>query len=113
MKLLIVDDNAEMRTMIKSIVANPDDVISECSDGSMVVSTFREERPDVVLMDLQMKEVNGILATRSLKKEFPDAIVIIVSNYREEEFRDEAKEAGALSYFTKDNLISLKQFIHQ
>jgi CheY-like chemotaxis protein len=113
MKLMIVDDNSAMRQMIRSVVAAPNDSVSECEDGSDVVNAFQKALPDVVLMDMQMPKVNGISATKNLKKEFPDANVIIVSNFNDQEFRDEAKEAGASSYFTKDNLIQLKQFIHQ
>ncbi len=113
MKLMIVDDSAAMRRMIRSVVANPNDTVSECADGSEVVEKFLQTFPDVVLMDLQMTAMNGITATRNLKKECPGANVIIVSNFSDQEFRDEAKAAGASSYFTKDNLIQLKQFIHQ
>ena len=113
MKLMIVDDNSLMRAMIRNVVANPSDEISECADGATVVSTFKQTHPDYVLMDLQMPKVNGIVATKNLRKEFPDAQVIIVSNFGEQEYRDEAMDAGAVSYFTKDNLIQLRQFIHQ
>ncbi|MCK9408125.1 MAG: response regulator transcription factor [Bacteroidetes bacterium] len=113
MKLMIVDDNESMRLMIRNMVAQPSDSVSECSDGRDVVETFQRELPDVVLMDLQMQNVGGIAATRSLKKKFPNARIIIVSNFNEQEYRDEARDAGAASYFTKENLIQLKQFIHQ
>lgn len=113
MKLMIVDDNMAMRQLIRNMVANPTDTISECGDGSEVVDAFEAERPDYVLMDLQMRTVNGITATRNLKKEYPNAKVVIVSNFNDQEFREEAKDAGAVSYFTKDNLIQLKHFIHQ
>jgi DNA-binding NarL/FixJ family response regulator len=113
MKFMIVDDSAAMRKMIKNMVADPSDEISECADGDAVISAFKQTQPDFVLMDLKMRNVNGIEATRNLKREFPDARVIIVSNFGDVEFREEAKEAGAVSYFTKDNLIQLKQFIHR
>ena len=110
---MIVDDSSAMRQMIRSVVAYPNDSVTECEDGIDVVDAFQKIHPDVVLMDLQMPKMNGIKATRNLKKEFPDAKVIIVSNFNDQEFRDEAKEAGASSYFTKDDLIQLKTFIHQ
>lgn len=113
MKLLIIDDNSAMRMMIRSMVAGPDDSVVECSDGSEALESYRRTTPDVVLMDLQMNAVGGITATRNIKAHFPDAHVIIVSNFNDQEFRDEAREAGASSYFTKDNLTQLKQFIHQ
>ena len=112
MKLLIVDDSSAMRQMIRSVVADPQDMVLECEDGRQVIASFQRFHPDVVLMDLQMPLINGINATRNLIKKFPSANVIIVSNFNDQEFRDEAREAGATSYFTKDNLLSLKQFIH-
>jgi len=113
MKLMIVDDSSAMRQMIRSVVAYPNDSVTECEDGNDVVNAFQQSQPDVVLMDLQMPKVSGIQATQNLKKKFPNANIIIVSNFNDQEFRDEAKEAGASSYFTKDNLIQLKTFIHQ
>lgn len=113
MKLMIVDDNVAMRQLIRSVVAYPSDFVCECEDGSEVVNAFQQVQPDVVLMDMQMPKVNGINATKNLKKEFPNANVIIVSNFNDQDFRDEARAAGASSYFTKDDLIQLKQFIHK
>lgn len=113
MKLMIVDDSSAMRRMIRSMVAYPDDAVCECEDGADALSVFPTAKPDVVLMDLQMPKMNGIQATMRIKKEFPEANIIIVSNFNDQEFREEAKEAGASSYFTKDDLIQLQQYIHQ
>ncbi len=113
MKLMIVDDSSAMRQMIRSMVAYPDDAVCECVDGTDALSAFPSEKPDVVLMDLQMPEMNGIQATMRIKKDFPEANIIIVSNFNDKEFREEAKEAGASSYFTKDDLIQLQYYIHQ
>ena len=111
MKLMIVDDSALMRAMIRKIVADPSDDVFECADGDEVLAAFKQVNPDYVLMDLQMRNVGGIEATRKLKKEHPGAKIIIISNFREQEFRDEARDAGAISYFTKDDLIRVRQFI--
>lgn len=108
MKLLIVDDNPLMRQAIKTIVANPEDQTVECSDGMSVVSAFEAFKPDWVLMDVKMKPVNGIQATRDLKAAFPNAHVAIVTNYGDQEFKDEAKAAGAEKYFLKDNLPAIR-----
>ena len=102
-----------MRNMIRSVVAAPDDVVSECGSGNEVEQAYRSYEPDVVLMDLQMPLVNGMTATRNLKKTFRNANVIIVSNFKDQEFKDEAKDAGARSYFTKDDLLQLKYYIHK
>lgn len=111
MKLLIVDDSAEMRKSIRSIVADPDDTIFECENGSLVNAIYTKEKPDYVLMDINMSEINGIKATANLLKKFPKACVLIVSNYNDKELREEAKIAGAEKYFIKDNLIEVKKYL--
>ena len=75
--------------MIRSVVALPGDAVTECGDGAEVIDSFRSCTPDVVLMDLQMPRMNGIRATRALKDVYPDATVIIVSQFNDPEFRDE------------------------
>ncbi len=104
MKLLIVDDSPVMRQIIKSIVATPGDETAECADGSSVVPVYESFHPDWVLMDLKMSPTDGIQATRILKAAHPNARVAIVTNYNDQEFRDEANEAGADAFFLKDNL---------
>jgi two-component system response regulator DegU len=113
MKLMIVDDNREMRRLIRETVAASSDDIGECEDGDTVLSAYQSMHPDYVLMDMHMTHVHGIEATRKLLKQFPEAKVIIVSNFNAQEFRDEAKEAGAISYFAKENLLQLKSYLHQ
>jgi DNA-binding NarL/FixJ family response regulator len=108
MKILIVDDSPVMRQTIKSIVAAPEDVTAECDDGASVIPAYEAFRPDWVLMDLNMSRTNGIQATRDLKVAFPDAHIAIVTNYGDQEFRDEAKSAGAEQYFLKDNLPAIR-----
>jgi len=109
MKLLIVDDSPVMRQAIKSIVATPDDQTAECDDGSSVVPAYESFHPDWVLMDLKMSQTDGIQATRNLKAAHPNAHVAIVTNYSDQEFRDEARSAGADEYFLKDNLPAIRQ----
>ncbi len=108
MKILIVDDNAAMRRTIRNIVALPDDETRECSDGTSLVPEYDSFRPDWVRMDLRMEPVNGIAATRILKAAFPQAHVAIVTNYGQEEYRDEAGSAGAERFFLKDNLTAIR-----
>jgi DNA-binding NarL/FixJ family response regulator len=113
MKILIVDDSPVMRKTIKSIVAAPEDLTAECEDGSSVVSAYESFRPDWVLMDMKMSRTNGIEATRALKAIHPEAHVAIVTNYGDQEFRDEARAAGADQYFLKDNLPAIHRQLVQ
>ena len=109
MRLLIVDNDPVMREVIRGIVARPGDEVVECSDGDEVVSAFTRFNADWVLMDIQMERMNGLAATRSLKSKFPGAHVAILSQYIEEEYRDEARSAGAEQYLLKDNLSSVRE----
>lgn len=113
MKILIVDDSPVMRMTIRSIVAAPADLVSECEDGSAVIPAYESFRPDWVLMDLRMSHTNGIEATRELKAAHPEAHVAILTNYGDQEFREEAQSAGAEQYFLKDNLPAIRQQLTQ
>src|SRR6185436_615807 len=71
--LLIVDDNREMRQLIKSIVRKSCDEIFECEDGDEVLDAFAAHRPDWVLMDVEMKRMDGLKATTQLVGSYPQA----------------------------------------
>lgn len=107
---MIVDDNKEMRETLKSVVANMVSVVDECEDGADVIQHYRASHPDFVLMDIAMKNIDGIRATRMLIKEFPDAKVVMVSNYDGEEIMSEALKAGSIGYVHKEYLTSIKQY---
>jgi len=111
MKLLIVEDNEQMRNLIKSIVSNLADTICECIDGSAALEVYRRERPDCVLMDIKMEQVDGILATRQIVSAFPDARVIMVTDYADAELREAAHAAGACDYVVKENLLDLGRIV--
>ena len=108
MTLMIVDDNPAMRRLIKSIVCDLADLISECSDGSQAVEAYAAQQPDWVLMDIEMKVLDGLSATRQIKAAFPDARIVIVSEYDHPDWRDEARSAGAVRYVLKENLSALR-----
>jgi CheY-like chemotaxis protein len=107
MKFLIVDNSAAVRRLIASIVASIASEIVECSDGSEALVAYTTHRPDVVLMDIEMPQVDGIAATGAIIGADPAARVIIVSNYGEVALRDAAIRAGACGYVVKENLLEL------
>ena len=111
MKLLIVEDNGQMRSLLKSILSNLAETIYECPDGSEALELYRRHRPDCVLMDIKMEPVDGIDATRQIVGAFPAARVIIVTDYDDIELRDAAREAGACDYVVKENLLDLGQIL--
>lgn len=111
MKVLIVDDSEPVRRMIKRFIRNQVDDFVECADGSQAVMAYTEHRPDMVLMDVQMKEVDGLKATKEIKTAFPDARVVIVSQWDSPALRRKATEAGAEDYITKMNLFPLRNIL--
>jgi CheY-like chemotaxis protein len=111
MSLLIVEDNAKMRRMLKTLVADLASAVHECADGAEALALYAVHRPDWVLMDIAMKDLDGISATREIKAAFPDAHICIVTQYDDSEMREEAHRAGAEGYVIKDDLIALRQIL--
>lgn len=111
MSLLIVEDNEVMRRMIRSVVEDLAAQIFECGDGVEALPQYAERRPDWVLIDLRMHEMDGISATRQIRASYPDANIVVVTDYDDEEFRREAASAGAREYVLKENLLELRQLL--
>jgi len=107
MKLLIVEDNSGVRHVIRSVVESVADEIRECADGAEAPAVYAAERPDFVLMDIEMKTMDGITATRHILAADPSARVVIVTDYDQPDLREAAAQAGACGYVVKDNLLDL------
>lgn len=111
MKVLVIDDNWEARQMIKDFLLEESDECFECEDGSEALSAYAEFLPDWVLMDWDMKEVNGLTATQNIIAGFPDAKILMVTGFDEKDLRQAAKQAGACGYVQKNNLLELKEIL--
>jgi len=107
MKILMVEDNFQMRRLLKSMLAGLADEFYECADGADVRAAYACHQPDVVLMDIRMGRVDGITATQQIRAAHPSARVIIVTDYDQPDLREAAREAGACGYVVKDNLLEL------
>ncbi|MCX6150794.1 MAG: response regulator transcription factor [Ignavibacteriales bacterium] len=111
MKIMIVDDNAGIRQMIKDSFSGLFKQFYECSNGKQAVNDYNKYKPDWVLMDIKMKEMNGISATNEIVKSYPEAKIIITTNFNDDSLRIAAREAGALAYVLKENLSSIQEII--
>jgi CheY-like chemotaxis protein len=109
--VMIVDDNDEIRRMLRVVLADLADPIYECHDGGEAGAVYGTHRPDWVLMDVSMAKVDGITATRHITQAFPDAKVLIVTQFADASLREAAHEAGACGYLLKDNLLDVRRFL--
>jgi DNA-binding NarL/FixJ family response regulator len=107
LNLLIVDDNATIRRLIADIVLPLAGEIRECADGETAVSEYSSHQPDFVLMDIRMREEDGLEATKRIRAADPSARIVIVTDYDDDALRQAAIAAGACGYALKDRLIDL------
>jgi two-component system response regulator NreC len=101
--VLIVDDHTLVRDGIRSLLELvPDiEVVGEASNGKEALDEVKELMPDVVLMDLAMPIMNGLEATRRIRREFPDIRVLALTQYDDSEYVIPVIEAGASGFVTK------------
>jgi CheY-like chemotaxis protein len=104
MKILIADDNAEMRGFLRRLCATIATETRECADGREAIQAFIEFQPDWTLMDLAMPGVDGLTATRRILSMHPGARVVILTQHRGAEYEQAAREAGACAFVPKEDL---------
>ena len=103
-RLMLVDDQRLMRDGLRTLLElEPDlEVIGEAENGEAALKLFPEISPDVVLMDIRMPTMDGVAATRHLRQAHPEAKIIILTTFDDNEYVFEGLRAGALGYLLKD-----------
>ena len=107
--LLIVDDNAAMRRLIKSVVEDIAMSVYECKDGSEALAAYEKHLPEWIVMDVEMNEKDGITATREITDLHPEAKILILTKYDSGRIREQAEQAGASKFVLKEDLLSIRQ----
>jgi len=102
-RVLIADDQTLFREGIKDLLENERivEVVGEAVDGQDVIRQAKKLKPDVILMDIKLPYIDGISATRQIRKECPATNVLILSSYEDEAHVMEAIQAGANGYLSK------------
>lgn len=113
MKLLLVDDNERIRKMMMNIYSPHFKQVIECNDGHDAVIAFHQNNPDWVVMDIKMKEMDGLEATTKIISQNPSAKIIIVSQYEDNTTIEAAKDAGAVEFVSKSNLYKVIEVIEK
>ena len=119
LRILVVDDHAVVRRGVRSLLESRDgwEVCGEAMTGRDAVEQSRRLRPDVVVMDLSLPELNGLEATRHILKDAPETEVLVLTMHQSEELARDVLQAGARGYVLKsdadENLIAAVESLRQ
>ncbi len=103
-KILIADDHSVVRSGLGAFLQVYDDLelIGEAANGKEALAACAVKRPDVVLMDIVMPEMDGAKATQAIRESFPDIQVIVLTSFKEDNLIEDALKAGAIGYLLKN-----------
>lgn len=104
-KILIIDDDFFITTALKTILESDSElkVIAIGNDGKDAASLYERHQPDVLLMDIRMKEMNGLEATELILKEFPNARILLLTTFSDDEYIVKALKFGTKGYLLKQD----------
>ena len=102
-RVLLADDNAQFRAVLRCLLERDPqiEVLAEASNGAEAIALAEEHRPDVVLMDVSMPNVDGVEATYALKARFPDLTILMLSIGNKEQEIQAGLAGGATEYLVK------------
>jgi DNA-binding NarL/FixJ family response regulator len=107
-RILLADDHQLVRAGFRALLKQMPtvEVVAEATDGREALDLFKKHRPDVVFIDIAMPKLNGLEAIARITREFPNAMVIVLSMHANHEYVVQAIQAGARGYLIKDDAIS-------
>jgi len=109
--LLIADDHAEFRKAIRQVLQDVPVACSEASSGNEAVQLFKEQHHDWVILDVRMPDGGGISAAKAIRELEPNARVILISQWNDEECEIAAEEVGAIRFLNKEDVCLLPKII--
>lgn len=103
-RVVIADDHGMLRKHLSSLLSSHPDfhVIGEAEDGLEAIERVEELAPDLVVLDIAMPRMNGIEATKEIKRRHPEMKILVITVHDDEQYMNTAMEAGADGYFLKD-----------
>ena len=115
MKIMIVDDHESTRKILRNIIllhiTEPVEFV-EYDNGEAAVQNFVSDAPDYVIMDVEMKKMNGFEATDLILKKNPEAKVVIITSNNTKNFRDKAKDANSIGFVAKYSLSQIFNYLN-
>lgn len=107
-RVIVADDHPVVRNGLAGVISQQPELelVAEAGNGRQALALYREHRPDVVLMDLRMPDMDGVSAIRAIRSEFPDARILALTTYEGDVDIHRALEAGARGYLIKDMLLT-------
>lgn len=110
-KILIVDHSIEIREKIISVLKDLNCTFHHCNDGLEAIELYSRLKPDWVVMDMDLKQISGLVAAYQIRSRDPKANIIIISNHDKFEFRQTAERYGVKHYLLKKDFFPLKDLI--
>ncbi|PIE72604.1 MAG: two-component system response regulator [Deltaproteobacteria bacterium] len=111
-RIVIVDDSSIMRKMICNLFQSTgNQVIGEARSGREAVELYKSLKPDIVIMDITMRDMDGFSAAKKILSLDPQSRIIFLSNLDKEQYSAQAADIGALGFVNKHNLEELLEFI--
>ncbi len=112
MRVLVVDDSGFMRKrIVQELEGQGHNIVGEAKSGGEAVDLYRSLKPDLVTMDVTMRDMDGITAAREILNEDPNAKIIFLTILRDEKYKAEAERMGAIGFFNKADPQSLGDVI--
>lgn len=109
MNIIIVDDDCLVSGALKTILEAHEGISVSAigTDGYDAIRLYREHRPDILLMDIRMKQMDGLSATAEIRKDFPDAKILLLTTFSDDNYIVKALQLGAMGYLLKQDYASI------